>query len=80
MGQTVKVAHFRLAYSRQLFVIAYLRETQERVFDAHRQAFTFLGGVPNRIIYDNLKTVVDTILVGKERQFNRRFLTLANHY
>jgi len=30
--------------------------------------------------YDNLKTVVDAIFVGKERRFNRRFLTLANHY
>ena len=28
----------------------------------------------------NLKTVVDAILVGKERQFNRRFMALANHY
>lgn len=32
------------------------------------------------IIYDNLKTVVDAVFTGKERQFNRRFLTLANHY
>jgi transposase len=32
------------------------------------------------MIYDNLKTVVDAIFVGKERRFNRRFLTLANHY
>jgi transposase len=24
--------------------------------------------------------VVDAIFVGKERRFNRRFLTLANHY
>ena len=32
------------------------------------------------MVYDNLKTVVDTVFVGKERQFNRRFLTLANHY
>lgn len=78
--QTVKVAHFRLAYSRQFFVVAYLRETQEMVLDAHIRAFAFFGGVPNRMIYDNLKTVVDTILVGKARQFNRRFLTLANHY
>lgn len=46
VGQTVKVAHFRLAYSRQLFVVAYLRETQEMVFDAHRRAFAFLGGYP----------------------------------
>ena len=78
--QTIKVAHFRLAYSRQMFVVAYPRETQEMVFDAHNRAFAFFGGVPQRLIYDNLKTVVDAILVGKERQFNRRFLALANHY
>jgi len=24
--------------------------------------------------------VVDTILVGKERHFNRRFMALANHF
>ncbi|MFZ2168208.1 MAG: IS21 family transposase [Methylococcaceae bacterium] len=78
--QTVKVAHFRLSYSRQMFVIAYPRETQEMVLDAHNQAFAFFGGVTKRMVYDNLKTVVDAIFVGKERRFNRRFLTLANHY
>ena len=78
--QTIKVAHFRLAYSRQMFVVAYPRETQEMVLDAHNQAFSFFGGVPKRMLYDNLKTVVDAIFVGKERRFNRRFLTLANHY
>jgi hypothetical protein len=50
------------------------------VLDAHNRAFAFFGGVPNRLIYDNLKTVVDTILVGKDRHFNRRFMALANHY
>jgi transposase len=44
--QTIKVAHFRLAYSRQMFVAAYPRETQEMVFDAHNRAFAFFGGVP----------------------------------
>lgn len=78
--QGIKVAHFRLAYSRQMFVVAYPRETQEMVLDAHNRAFAFFGGVPIRMIYDNLKTVVDAILVGKDRQFNRRFMALANHY
>lgn len=78
--QTIKVAHFRLAYSRQMFVVAYPRETQEMVLDAHSQAFAFFGGVPKRMVYDNLKTVVDAVFVGKERRFNRRFLALANHY
>lgn len=80
VATTVKVAHFRLAYSRQMFVAAYPCETQEMVLDAHNRAFAFFGGVPKRMIYDNLKTVVDTILVGKDRHFNRRFMALANHY
>ena len=78
--QTVKVAHFRLTYSRKMFVIAYPRETQEMVMDAHIQAFAFYGGVPKQMVYDNLKTVVDSVFVGKERKFNRRFMALANHY
>ncbi len=78
--QTIKVAHFRLCYSRQMFVAAYPRETQEMVLDAHSRAFSFFEGVPLRMVYDNLKTVVDAIFVGKERQFNRRFMACANHY
>lgn len=78
--QTVKVAHFRMAYSRQMFVVAYPRETQEMVMDAHNRAFAFFGGVPARLIYDNLKTVVESVFTGKERKFNRRFLCMANHY
>lgn len=77
---TVKVAHFRLSYSRKMFLVAYPRETQKMVLDAHSRAFAAFGGVPKRMVYDNLKTVVDTIFVGKERQFNRRFLSLASHY
>jgi transposase len=78
--QKVKLAHFRLAYSRKMFVVAYLRETQEIVLDAHNRAFEFFGGVPQRVIYDNLKTVVEAVFVGKGRQFNRRFMAMANHY
>ena len=50
--QTIKVAHFRLAYSRRMFVVAYPRETQEMVLDAHNQAFAYFGGVPKRLVYD----------------------------
>lgn len=30
-------------------------------------------------IYDNMKTAVDTILVGKERIYNRRFLQMCGN-
>jgi transposase len=78
--QVVRAAHFRLCYSRKMFVVAYLREAQEMLTDAHNKAFAFFGGVPLQMIYDNPKTIVDTVLTGKERKFNRRFMALANHY
>src|SRR5437764_8863255 len=77
---TVKVAHIRLCHSRMLFVRAYPRETQEMVFDAHIRAFAFFKGACTRGIYDNMKTAVDVVFVGKDRQFNRRFLRMCGHY
>jgi len=76
----IKVAHFCLCHSRQPFCVAYLRESLEMVLDAHVQAFQFFGGACRRGIYDNLKTVVSKVLMGKERVFNRRFLALSSHY
>ena len=58
------MAHFRLPYIRKMFVIAYPREIQEMVMDAHNKAFAFFEGVPLQMVYDNLKTVVDTVFVG----------------
>jgi transposase len=57
-----------------LFVRAYPRETQEMVFDAHDRAFALFKGTCGRGIYDNMKTAVETIFVGKERLYNRRFM------
>ena len=76
----VKVAHMRLCHSRLFLTVAYPRETQEMVFDAHMRAFEFFGGVCRRGIYDNLKAVVNKILAGKERNFNSRFTQLCSHY
>ena len=76
----VKVAHLRLCYSRVFLAVAYLREAQEMVFDAHWRAFSLWGGSCQRGIYDNLKTAVELIFVGKARQYNRKFLQMASHY
>jgi len=76
----VKVAHFRLSHSRMSFSVAYPRETQEMVFEAHDKAFAFFGGGCQRGIYDNMSTAVDAILVGKERRFNKAFLQMCSHH
>jgi transposase len=76
----IKAAHMKLSHSRMPFVRAYFRETQEMVFDAHDKAFVFYGGVCRRGIYDNMKTAVEAIFVGRARQYNRRFLQMCSHH
>lgn len=81
-GERVKlqVAHIKLSYSRAFLVRAYLLQTHEMLFDAHYQAFRVLGGVPRRGIYDNMRTAVDRVGRGKNRQVNARFTAMVSHY
>ena len=76
----LQVAHTKLSHSRAFIVRAYLLQTHEMLFDALTQAFRVLGGVPQRGIFDNMKTAVDRIGSGKARQVNARFAALASHY
>jgi hypothetical protein len=76
----LQVAHVKLSHSRAFIVRAYLLQTHEMLFDAHLHAFRVLGGVPRRGIYDNMKTAVDRVGSGKERQVNARFMAMASHY
>lgn len=76
----LQVAHIKLAHSRAFLLRAYLLQTHEMLFDAHWHGFRVFGGVPGRGIYDNMKTAVDKVLAGKERQINQRFMAMASHY
>ena len=66
--------------SRMMFARAYIRESQEMVFDAHDRAFVFFKEACTRGIYDNMKTAMEAIFTGKERQYNRRYLQMCSHY
>lgn len=77
---TIKAAHMKLLHSLMPFVRAYFRETQELVFDAHDKAFEFYGGDCQCRIYDNNKTLVAAILVGKARKYNNWFLQMCSHH
>ncbi len=81
-GRQVKlqVAHTKLSHSRAFIVRAYPLQTHEMLFDALTQAFRVLGGVPQRGIFDNMRTAVDRIGLGKVRQVNARFAAMASHY
>ena len=81
-GRQVKLqaAHTKLSHSRAFIVRAYPLQTHEMLFDALTQAFRVLGGVPQRGIFDNMRTAVDRIGLGKVRQVNARFAAMASHY
>jgi transposase len=77
---SVKLFYGRWCYSRKLFVAAYPSEKQECFWDGHVRAFHYFGGVPQRIIYDNLKPAVLRILEGRNREEQALFLAFRNHY
>jgi transposase len=81
-GERVVVQLFvmRLCYSRRLFVMAFANQQQESFFWGHVQAFGHFGGVPRRLTYDNLKTAVERVLVGKNRQEQASFIQFRSHY
>ncbi len=48
----VMAAHLKLCASRAFVLQAYPTQSHEMLFDAHTRAFTALGGIPRRGIYD----------------------------
>ena len=69
-----------LCYSRLLYVEFTLAETMEQFLSAHRHAFEFFGGVPEKVMIDNLKVGVLRHPLGEAALFHPRYLELAAHY
>ncbi len=69
-----------LPHSDGCFVKAYPAETTEAFCDGHVSAFSFLGGVPQSIVYDNTKLAVAKILGDGRRKRTRVFSELQSHY
>jgi hypothetical protein len=61
-----------LAFSRQMFVEFTVSQTMEHFLACHEHAFAALGGVPSKIMVDNLKSAVLQRLTGAG---GRLFLT-----
>jgi transposase len=68
-----------LSWSRAIFIDFALDQRLETFLAMHQRALAFFGGVPKRILYDNLKSVV-LHHIGSTIQFNPRFLDFAGHY
>ena len=77
---SVRLFCFRLCYSQKSFVMAFPTERREAFFAGHVAAFSFIGGVPGRITYDNLSTAVERLVRGSRREEQREFVAFRSHY
>jgi len=69
-----------LCYSRQIYVEFTVSQTMEHFLGCHQNAFAAFGGVPSRIMVDNLKSAVIKHALGEAALFNPRYLDFANYH
>jgi len=69
----------RLMYSKRDFVWLYDHCDQLAFLDGHVRAFAYFGGVPKRVVYDNLTAAVK-VGVRSKRELTERFKALVSHY
>lgn len=76
---TLQLFVMRLMYSGVDFARLYRRPDQISFLDAHVHALRFFGGVPHRLVYDNLSAAVRKVLFPR-RRLTERFEQLTKHY
>lgn len=69
-----------LCDSRLMYVEFTVSQTMEHFLACHQHAFQFFGGVPKKVMVDNLKAAVLRRQVGQAPVFNPRYQDLARHY
>ncbi len=68
-----------LSWSRQIFLRFYLDAKMPSFLRGHVEAFDFFGGVPKKILYDNLKSAV-LERYGDAIRFHPTLIELATRY
>jgi transposase len=82
VGQTQRRLSFFvmvLCYSRMLYVEFTVSQTMEHFLACHQRAFEFFGGIPHKVMVDNLKSAVLTRALGEAPVFNPKYLDFATH-
>jgi len=68
-----------LCYSRMMYLEFTVSQTMEHFLACHQHAFEEFGGVPQKIMVDNLKSAVLSRIIGQAPVFNPKYLDFANH-
>lgn len=69
-----------LCHSRLMYLEFTLSQAMDQFLSCHQHAFEFFGGVPERVMIDNLKTGVLEHPLGEKALFHPRYLDFAAHY
>lgn len=69
-----------LCYSRRMYLEFTVSQTCEFFLACHENAFTAFGGVPSRIMVDNLKSAVLQRMIGVAPVFNPKYLDFSRHW
>lgn len=69
-----------LCYSRRMYLEFTVSQTSEFFLACHENAFAAFGGVPSRIMVDNLRSAVLQRLVGAAPVFNPKYLDFSRHW
>lgn len=82
VGQTSRRLSFFvivLCYSRMMYVEFTVSQTMEHFLACHQHAFEFFGGIPHKVMVDNLKSAVLQRALGEAPVFNPKYLDFATH-
>lgn len=69
-----------LCHSRLMYLEFTLGQAMDQFLCCQQHAFEFFGGVPAKIMIDNLKTGVLEHPLGEKARFHPRYLDFAAHY
>jgi transposase len=71
-----------LGYSRLLWVRFFTRKDMRALLDGLEEAFSFFGGVPEEVLFDQMKSVItqDGRMNGEKLITNAEFVRFAAHY
>ena len=78
--QKVQVFCLRSMASAGAFHRAYPHASQQAFLESHEGAFDYFGGVFQVLRYDNLKSAVQRILRGSQREETARFIAFRSHW
>ena len=82
VGQTSRRLSFFvmvLCYSRMMYVEFTVSQTMEHFLACHQHALEYFGGIPQKVMVDNLKSAVLTRALGDAPLLNPKYADFAAH-